>query len=170
MNTLHSSPQAIAQTAGQGRALWHFGALLIFKALTSETGGQCWVLEGLADRTMAVPLHMHTHEDELWHILEGEIVFIANGQSETYCQGATVFIPRNTPHTFQVKSARARWFGVGVGGTLDRWFFETGVPARTLTLPPPPAGPPSAQEIQAIDDSLRAYGTITLGPPPAPIQ
>lgn len=166
----NNSNQTIVQNAEQGRALWHFGALLIFKALTSETGGQCWILEGLADRGMAVPLHVHTREDELWHILEGEIVFIANGKPTVHGPGATVFIPRNTAHTFQVKSERARWFGVGIGGTLDRWFFETGVPAHALTLPPPASRPPTPQEIQAINDSLRAYGTDTLGPPPEPIR
>src|SRR5689334_494397 len=60
---------------GQGRALWHFGALMNFKALTEETGGQYWAVEGLADQNMAVPLHSHTREDEVWFVLEGEIVF-----------------------------------------------------------------------------------------------
>jgi mannose-6-phosphate isomerase-like protein (cupin superfamily) len=60
----------------QGRALWHFGALMNFKALTEETGGQYWAVEGLADKNMAVPLHSHTREDEVWFVLDGEIAFV----------------------------------------------------------------------------------------------
>ena len=58
---------------GEGRALWLLGALINFKALGSETGGRFWALEGLADYNMAVPLHAHSREDEVWYVLGGEI-------------------------------------------------------------------------------------------------
>jgi mannose-6-phosphate isomerase-like protein (cupin superfamily) len=156
---------AAIRAAGEGRALWHLGALLVFKALGSETGGQLWALEGLADRSMAVPLHAHSREDELWYVIEGEIAFTVGDETRVGGPGAVVYIPRDVPHSFQVRSATARWFGVGTPAGLDSWFFETGEPARELTLPPPPDGPP---EVAAIVASLRAYGTETLGPPPAP--
>jgi len=154
---------------GQGRALWHFGALMNFKALTEETNGQYWAVEGLADKHMAVPLHSHTHEDEIWFVLDGEIAFTLGEEIIIGRAGTFVYIPRNTPHTFQVRSGTARWFGFGLSGNLDQWFFETGEPAPSLTLPPPPAGPPTEAAIQAINASLKAYGTDTLGPPPMPI-
>ena len=156
---------------GQGRALWHFGALMNFKALTEETAGQYWAVEGLADKHMAVPLHAHTREDEVWFVLEGEIAFTL-GLSEEVIMGGPgtfVYIPRNVPHTFQVKSETAHWFGFGLSGNLDQWFFETGEPAKSLTIPPPPPGPPTEAAIEAITASLKAYGTDTLGPPPMPI-
>jgi quercetin dioxygenase-like cupin family protein len=154
---------------GQGRALWHFGALMNFKALTEETGGQYWAVEGLADKHMAVPLHSHTREDEIWFVLEGEIAFTLVEEVIIGGPGTFVYIPRNTPHTFQVKSETARWFGFGLSGNLDQWFFETGEPAKSLTIPPPPSGPPTEAAIQAINASLKAYGTDTLGPPPMPL-
>ncbi|MCC7361990.1 MAG: cupin domain-containing protein [Anaerolineales bacterium] len=153
----------------QGRALWHLGALMNFKAVMSETGGQAWVLEGLADNKMGVPLHVHSQEDELWYVLEGEIAFTLDGAVHRGGPGTFVYIPKGVAHTFQVVSDKARWFGVGLGGRLDQWFFETGAPAQSLTLPPAPAGPPSEAAVQAIVTSLQAYGTDTLGPPPAPI-
>jgi mannose-6-phosphate isomerase-like protein (cupin superfamily) len=157
---------ALVVEQSQGRALWHLGALLVFKALGAETNGQLWALEGLADRNMAVPLHAHTHEDELWYVIEGEIAFYTGDEVRVGGPGTVVYIPRNVPHTFQIRSATARWFGVGTPAGLDEWFFETGEPAEALTLPPPPAGPP---DVEAIVASLRAYGTETLGPPPATI-
>jgi len=72
---------AIVLQNGQGRALWHFGALMNFKALTEETGGQYWAVEGLADKNMAVPLHAHTREDEVWFVIEGEIVFVLGDET-----------------------------------------------------------------------------------------
>jgi hypothetical protein len=137
-----------------------------FKTVTAETGGLAWALEGLADQHMAVPLHRHSQEDEVWYVLEGEIAFTLDGATRRGGPGTFVYIPRGVAHTFQVVSATARWFGLGLGGHLDQWFFETGEPAQALTLPPAPAGPPSEAAIQAIVTSLDAYGTDTLGPPP----
>ena len=148
----------------RGRALWHLGALLEFKALGEETGGQFWALEGLADRNMAVPLHAHSREDEIWYVLEGEITFTIGGQVMTAGAGSYAYIPRNVPHTFQVRTNTARWFGFGTPAGLDRWFFETGLPAQSLTLPPKTLAIP---DVGTIVRSLKAYGTDTLGPPPA---
>ncbi len=148
---------------GQGRPLWHLGALITFKALGSETEGRYWALEGLADRNMAVPLHVHSREDEFWYILEGEIRFTIGDETVTGGPGTFAYIPKDVPHTFQILTGTARWFGVGTPAGLDQWFFETGEPAQALTLPPPPPGPP---DVEAIVNSLRRYGTETLGPPP----
>ncbi len=155
--------QAIALENGQGRPLWHLGALMTFKALSEETGGRFWALEGLADKNMAVPLHVHSKDDEIWYVAEGEITFTIGDVTRTVGPGGFAYIPRGVAHTFQVKSATARWFGVGLPGGLDNWFFETGVPAKSLTLPPASDSPP---DIDAIVTSLRAYGTETVGPPP----
>ena len=155
--------QPMELNANQGRALWHLGALLVFKALGEETGQQFWALEGLADRHMAVPLHAHSREDEIWYVLEGHITFTIGDRTIEGGPGSFAYIPRGVPHTFQVRTDTARWFGFGTPAGLDRWFFETGEPAMSLTLPPPPTSPPN---IDAIVASLKAYGTDTLGPPP----
>jgi mannose-6-phosphate isomerase-like protein (cupin superfamily) len=155
--------KAVVLESEKGRALWHLGALITFKALGEETNGQFWALEGLADRQLAVPLHLHSREDEFWYVLEGEIRFTIGDEIRTGGTGTFAYIPRNLPHTFQVVSETARWFGVGTPAGLDQWFFETGEPATTLTLPPPPTTPPDVGMIVA---TLKAYGTETLGPPP----
>lgn len=148
----------------QGRALWHLDALLVFKALGEETNGQFWALEGLADRRMAVPLHVHSREDEIWYVLEGKIRFVAGSEERVGGPGTFVYIPRNVPHTFQVLSESARWFGIGTPAGLDQWFFDTGMPAEALRLPPVST---TAPDVEALVRSLKAYGTETVGPPPA---
>lgn len=156
--------KALLLNNGEGRALWHLGALMNFKALGSETNGQFWALEGLADKHMQVPLHVHTVEDEFWFVLDGEIRFFIGEEVKVVGAGGFAFIPRGVAHTFQIVSETARWFGVGTPAGLDQWFFETGEPAPVLTLPPPPTAPP---DVAMIVGTLKAYGTETVGPPPA---
>jgi quercetin dioxygenase-like cupin family protein len=156
-------PKPYVLQNAKGRALWHLGALLNFKALGGETNGQFWALEGLANKHMAVPLHAHSHEEEVWYVLEGEIHFIVGNETIVGKAGTFAYIPRNIPHTFHVVSDTARWFGIGIPAGLDQWFFETGEPAGAMTLPPPSTTPPNVAEIVS---SLKAYGTETLGPPP----
>jgi mannose-6-phosphate isomerase-like protein (cupin superfamily) len=161
---MKTTPQAYSLAAGEGRSLWHLDALLTFKALSAETNGLFWAFEGLADTRMAVPLHAHSREDEFWYVLEGEVAFTVHGQTKVVGAGAFLYVPRDTPHTFQVVSERARWLGVGISGQFDQWFFETGEPAAAPTLPPPASQPP---DVNALVASLQAYGTETLGPPPS---
>lgn len=155
--------QAIVVAAGEGRPLWRLGALLSFKALSGETGGRCWALEGLADQQMAVPLHIHSHEAEIWYVLEGEVTLTIGEERRIAEPGGFAYIPAGTAHTFQALTPTIRWFGMGVPGGLNQWFFETGVPAGSLTLPPPPS---EAPDVEAIVASLKRYGTETVGPPP----
>ena len=154
--------QGYALDVQQGRALWHLDALLVFKALGEETGGQFWAIEGLADRRMAVPLHAHSRDDEFWYVLEGEFAFTMGDETRTLGPGAFVYIPRDVPHSFRVQSETARWLGIGLPGGFDQWFFETGVPAKELALPPASSPP----DVGALVASLKAYGTEVLGPPP----
>ena len=58
---------------GDGVAVWQLGSLLTFKATSQATGGRCWAKELLAPRGMATPRHVHTHEDEAFYVLEGEV-------------------------------------------------------------------------------------------------
>lgn len=165
MQAIDEQQNAVVRAGADGRALWHLGALLNFKALGSETDGQFWALEGLADRHMAVPLHAHSREDEIWYVLEGTIRFTIGNETRDAGPGTFAYIPREVAHTFQVLSETARWFGIGTPAGLDQWFFETGMPAGSMTLPPPTDAPPNVDMIVA---SLREYGTETLGPPPGP--
>ena len=158
-------PKPIVLGPGEGQPLWHLGALMNFKATSEQTAGRFGAVEGHADKQMAVPLHSHANDDEIWFVADGQIVFRAGDEEFTRGAGSFVWIPRGVAHTFRIESATARWFGIGLPGGLDHWFFETGVPAGALTLPPPPPGPPSDADIEAIVKSLQAYGTETLGPP-----
>ena len=48
----------------------------------------------------AVPLHEHHHEqEEVWHIVEGELVITIDGLEQRLVAGCAAVIPPNTPHS-----------------------------------------------------------------------
>jgi len=64
-----------------GEALWFFGILVTMKATSEQTGGEFLLIEELAPRGTATPLHVHPTYDESFYILEGEMTFyIEDGQ------------------------------------------------------------------------------------------
>jgi quercetin dioxygenase-like cupin family protein len=149
---------------GQGVAIWHLGALLTFKATSAATGGRCWAKEMLAPRGAAPARHVHTHEDEAFYVLDGEVsVYI--GEEVTHASpGSFLWAPRGVSHTFCVESDTARVL-VFSTGHFDRFFLETGTSAATPTLPPPLTEPP---ELDALIAAAQEYGVTTVGPPPVP--
>jgi mannose-6-phosphate isomerase-like protein (cupin superfamily) len=146
--------KAYSLTNHEGRALWHFNALLIFKALSVETDGLFWMMEVFAEARFGMPVHIHGNQDEVLYMLEGEIVSVVDNEELIHTSGAFIYIPRGVPHTVRIKSAIARWLSLGISGNLDQWFFETGDPAKALTLPPV-----TESAIWDYVTSLEAYGT-----------
>src|SRR5262245_45362965 len=59
----------------EGKAIWHMGVLMHFKAVGEDTGGAFWLAEASAAMGAGPPMHIHAHEDELWYVLDGEVSF-----------------------------------------------------------------------------------------------
>ena len=151
--------------AGQGRAIWHMGALMVFKATSAETGNQFWLAEQTSNLGYASPVHLHTREDELFHVLDGELSIEIDGVMHRPKAGDTVFSPRGLPHSYKVESQTARWLVLGTPGGFDGWFFDTGKPAERLEVPAfDPADFPDFGDVIA---SVESYGGKVLGPPRA---
>lgn len=151
--------------AEQGTAIWHMGALMVFKATSEQTGGQFWLAEQTSNNGYASPVHMHTREDETFYVLDGEVSIEVGQTMHIAGPGETVFAPRGLPHSYKVESSVARWLVLGTPGGFDGWFFDTGKPAERLTVPAfNPADFPDFADVIA---SVEAYGGKVLGPPRA---
>ncbi len=59
----------------EGEALWFFGMLVTIKASAAQTNGEFLLIEELAPRGTATPLHVHPQDDESFFVLEGEMAF-----------------------------------------------------------------------------------------------
>src|SRR6266480_6191679 len=106
-----SFPQATRGYAlgpGEGEALWFNGGLGVLKATREQTEGRFAVMELLAPKGFASPLHIHRQEDEFFVVLSGE-VRVQHGEAVTEAvAGALVYGPRGVSHAFRVDSAEAR--------------------------------------------------------------
>ena len=145
-----------------GEALWFFGMLVTVKASAEQTGGQFILVEQLAPRGTATPLHAHPEDDESFWILEGEMTFyLEDGQPMPASAGSFVHIPKGyVPHAFQVDSETARFLILST--PQHEAFIRAGAePAQGRTLPP--AAPPDMDKVMA---AANAYGVEILGPPP----
>lgn len=145
------------------RAIWHFGALMEFKATGKETGGQFWLAEQTSNLGYASPLHKHTREDEYFIVLDGGLRVSVGDSHYDLSAGGTAFAPRSLAHSFEVTSPDARFLILTTPAGLEDWFFATGQPAPELVVPPPAEGMPDFMGLIA---SLRAYDVEVVGPPP----
>jgi quercetin dioxygenase-like cupin family protein len=150
-------------TAEAGQALWHMGALLQFKATGKETDGQFWLAEQTSHRGYASPVHRHSREDETFIVLDGDLRIQVGEEEFAAPVGSVTYAPRGLQHTFQVTSATSRFLILTSPAGFEDWFFETGGPAETLTVPEAMTQPP---DIGAMISSLRRFGVELLGPPP----
>src|SRR5438034_9212204 len=97
-----------ARGPGEGEALWFNGGLGILRATGDQTQGRYAVMELLAPKGFASPLHIHRREDELFVVLSGE-VRVQHGEAVIEAvAGSVVYGPRDVAHAFHVDSAEAR--------------------------------------------------------------
>jgi mannose-6-phosphate isomerase-like protein (cupin superfamily) len=147
---------------GEGEALWFNGGLGILKATAAQTGGGFAVLELLAPKDFASPLHIHRAEDEFFVVVSGEVRVRHGDKVMEATEGSLVYGPRDVPHAFRVDSEEARiilFFGpAGVEG----FFRDAGKPARSRELPPPDE---QFLSKEALTEIGARYSQEFIGPP-----
>lgn len=110
----------------------------------------------------APPLHVHSDEDEAFHVLEGELtVHIGDAAPLVLRAGDAAFAPRAVPHVYRVTSrAPARWLGTTTGGQFAAFVGELSTPAAAPRLPEAPDIDPA--HVAAV---AARHGIQLLGPP-----
>lgn len=142
--------QPFNEPASLDRSRWFMGSLFTFLATAEETGGQFSCIDITVRKGIEIPPHMHTHDDESFYILEGEILCHIGSNKYSARQGEFVFLPRNIPHTWEALSDTLRYllFITPAGG--ERVFWEFSEPAPSLSLPPESQEPPSEDFMQRL--------------------
>ena len=156
--------RAYSLADGEGQpARWWLGGRVAVKASTADTHGRFCQVEFTDPIGNAPPVHIHHWEDETFYVLEGLVtVFIGDARIDTL-PGEFVFMPRDVPHTYLVRSERARALVTYAPGGLEQFFVEMGVPVNDPDRPPPPVVPDPDTFVRA----LACYGVEIVGPPPA---
>ena len=102
------------------------------------------------------PRHVHTREDELFYVLEGELVFELDGERHTVRAGDTVYLRRGVVHAYQnFTTSDARLLITTTPGAFSDFFVE-------LSAVTPLGGLPAPDRMDAIGAK---YGMSVLGPP-----
>ena len=70
---------------------------VVLRATAATTGGAMTILEEVPP-LLDTPLHVHSKEDELFYILEGEHIVQRGDEDFRVGPGDAVFLPRGVPH------------------------------------------------------------------------
>jgi quercetin dioxygenase-like cupin family protein len=146
-------------------AIWFLGALAQVRVSGEQTGGAFALADHLARRGNASPVHVHDRDDETFFVLDGELRVFVGEEEHTAGPGTVAVLPRRLRHAYVVTSATARFLTVHTPAGFEQFAAEVGEPARALTLPPPPAGPP---DFAALAQAAARHQITILAPPPQP--
>jgi mannose-6-phosphate isomerase-like protein (cupin superfamily) len=105
--------------------LLRFGdAQILVRASGESTAGALSLFEELPPM-VDTPRHVHSHEDELFYVLEGEHVIELGDEERRVGPGGTVFAPRGIPHAQRrVVPGQGRLLVMTVPGGFDGFFRE----------------------------------------------
>lgn len=146
---------------GEGEHLWFAGGLLTYKATGAETSGHLAVAEMRGPRGSGSPAHRHTHEDEAWYVLDGELRFWLGDEERTAAAGAFVFGPRGVEHRFEVASDQAHFLLLLTPAGFEDFTRACGTPASTRSLPPSEL---AHFDPEVLVSAAEAHGIELLGP------
>ena len=149
-------------TTHLGDAWWYGDGLFEFLIPSEATGGLLTVFRATMPEGFSPPRHVHTREDEVFVVEDGELRFDIAGRAVAAGPGTSVFMPRGVPHTFRVDGPSARVLGIMTPGGFESLFRELGVPAARRTLPDPGIVPFDVARVM-VEQQRR--GTEVVGPP-----
>lgn len=146
------------------RYLWFFNSLVRIHVSSADGVDGLSVVEHRVPTRDSPPMHIHTTEDEVFHLLEGEFTFHLGGQEMGRKAGDVVFVPRGVPHTYIVLSAGgARFTTTTPHSDFELYIRALSRPAERMELPP--IGEPTPEMMAAVEVAARAHNLQIVGPP-----
>ncbi|HET6683642.1 MAG TPA: cupin domain-containing protein [Gaiella sp.] len=91
-----------------------------FLARSADTPRFNLAIVTIQPRRLGPPSHRHTAEDDAFYMLEGELVFTADGEELVAGPGTFVLVPPSVEHTFENRTdAVARFVNVHAPAGFD---------------------------------------------------
>jgi quercetin dioxygenase-like cupin family protein len=158
-----SSTQAYRVASGEGLAeVWWKTGRVTVKTSGAETQGRFGQVEVDDPLGTAPPLHVHHQDDESFYVVDGEVTVFADGDRIDLSAGDYALVPRGVPHSYLVRSERARLLVTFSPAGFEEFFVEVGMPGNG-------SDPPAGAVLPAPDEFARRlapYGCQIVGPPP----
>jgi mannose-6-phosphate isomerase-like protein (cupin superfamily) len=145
--------------------LWFLNTLVTIRVRHDGGEDGISVLERHAPHGDSPALHIHQTEDEIFHILEGQLRVRAGDTEVRIGAGETILGPKGVPHTYRVESHEgARWLVITRRGDFERFVRALSRPAERPDLPAP-QGRPAREQANALAAAAREHGIEFVGPP-----
>ena len=120
----------------EGERLEFGGVTVLVKASAETTRGTFTLFEEMPP-LVDTPLHVHEHEDELFHVVAGEHVFQVGEQELAAGPGDVVFAPRGIPHAQRrVIAGEGRLLVLTSPAGLEGFFRDLAAAEKQGTLGP----------------------------------
>jgi quercetin dioxygenase-like cupin family protein len=143
-----SAPIVLGPADGRSVKFGGLGARYMVEGAQSG-GGFALVEHPIDPRSLAAPMHTHTHEDEYTYVLEGEVGVQIGDVVAVAKPGDLVFKPRGIPHAFwNPGDVPARALEIISPAGFEKYFEEI---APLI----PPDGPP---DMEALAKLRAKYG------------
>ena len=147
--------------ANEGEATWFLTTRMTLKASSDSTGNALTLIEVITVPGGTAPWHVHHREDEMFYVLEGNVLYKCGDEVFQAGPGSFVFLPRDIPHSYKnISETNARWLLLTTPAGAEGFFIESGIPATEDGLRPQPLDP------QKLATIALKYGLEILGPPP----
>jgi mannose-6-phosphate isomerase-like protein (cupin superfamily) len=114
-----------------------FGGIeIVLRVSAEDTGGAMTALEEVEPMS-DTPLHVHSKEDELFYIVEGEHIITLGEREHRLGPGDSIFAPRGIPHAQRrVEPGVGRELVVLIPGGFEQFFRDLAKAERNGTLGP----------------------------------
>jgi quercetin dioxygenase-like cupin family protein len=96
-----SDTPAVIVTQDDARVLHAFGEEVTILLDGERTGGALTMWTEITPAGGGPPPHYHLNENETFHVLEGRVAFLVNGEWHEVGPGGVAFMPRDIVHTFK---------------------------------------------------------------------
>ncbi|WP_228236262.1 cupin domain-containing protein [Allomuricauda sp. M10] len=118
------------------------GDIQTHKLIGAETGSQIVEWVSNVEPGVGIPPHIHTKEDEIFRVIEGEVEIMVGGKTTLLKAGDIAFAPRDVPHAWTVVGTeKAKMIASAFPAGIEIMFEEL------ATLP---AGPPDFAKVAEI--------------------
>jgi mannose-6-phosphate isomerase-like protein (cupin superfamily) len=135
MNRTSSELRTFKRATSLELSRWYMGMLLTNLVAKHDTNQAFSLLEATLAPGNEPPPHVHSREDELFYVLEGEFDVYVGEEAYQAKTGECVFLPKLKPHAFLIRSPRLRVLILYTPGGLEEAFHRVSSPAQKLELP-----------------------------------
>lgn len=150
-----STPAVLVIPPEGGRPVTAFGSTAVFKLESHQTGSALCLATAETPPGAGPPAHVHSRDDEVFFVLEGELSFLTATGWVPAPRGSVIYAPRGAPHTFRnAGPAPSRHLVLTLPSGFDQFYLRS---AELMAA----GGPPDLERLKAV---AAEYGYEFLPP------